>query len=72
MTHKRMGAGKPVPAGNPQVNIRFPEAVAKALAAEAKKTKRTIQAVVLEIVGEHYGVDVIAPRRGRPKSVETE
>lgn len=59
-------AGKPA-TGNPQVNIRFPEAVAKALAKDAKKTKTTIQAVVLRIIGEHYGIEVDLPRRGRPR-----
>lgn len=65
-------AGTPATVGNPQVNIRFPEAVAAALAKDAKKTSKTVQAVALEIIAEHYGIEVAAPQRGRPKSVEAE
>lgn len=72
MTKKTKGAGKPAPAGNPQVNIRFPEAVAKALAGDAKKTKTTVQAVALGIIAEHYGIEVAAPKRGRPITEVTE
>lgn len=71
MKKKTKGVGhKPVPVGNPQVNIRFPEAVVKALARDAIKGERTIQAVALGIIAEHYGIEVAAPQRGRPKGVK--
>jgi hypothetical protein len=63
---KRGARHKPAP-GNPQVNIRFPAEVVAALSRDAIKGGRTIQAVALEIISEHYGIEVVAPRRGRPK-----
>lgn len=72
MKKKTKGAGhKPAPGGKPQVNIRFPADVAKALAADAEKTSTTIQAVALGIIADHYGIEVAAPQRGRPKSIES-
>lgn len=71
MKKKTKGAGhKPAPVGKPQVNIRFPADVVAALARAAIKGERTIQAVALEIISEHYGIDVATPQRGRPKKVE--
>jgi len=68
MKKKAKGAGqKPASVGNPQVNIRFPADVVVALASDAKNGNVTIQAVILSIIAEHYGIEVAAPRRGRPK-----
>jgi len=53
--------------GNPQVNIRFPADVVVKLACDAIDAGVTIQAVILAILAEHYGIEVAAPRRGRPK-----
>ncbi len=58
------------PAGNPALLLRLPENVGAKLAKDAKKTKTTAQAVVLGILARHYGIEVVAPRRGKPKSVE--
>lgn len=69
MKKKKKTDDKP---GNPQVNIRFPGAVSKALTVDAKKTAKTVQAVALGIIADHYGIEVAAPQRGRPKSVESE
>ena len=56
------------PAGNPQVNLRLPAEVGAKLAKDVKKLKTTTQAVILSIIAEHYGIEVAAPQRGRPKS----
>lgn len=61
---------KPAPVGNPQVNIRFPAEVVAALARDAIEGERTVQAVALEIIAGHYGIEVATPQRGRPKKVE--
>ncbi len=55
------------PAGNPQLNLRLPAEVGVKLSRDAKKSKTTIQAVILSIIASHYGVEVAAPRRGQPK-----
>jgi hypothetical protein len=58
--------------GNPQINLRIPDAeMFAALMRDAKKKKTTVQAVIWEIVAAHYEIEVTAPARGRPKkSVE--
>lgn len=59
--------------GNPQILLRLPAAVGIPLLREAKKKQCTVQAVILEIVGRHYGVVVEAPRRGaRKKAADSE
>lgn len=59
------------PAGNPQFSMRVPsEEIFAKLMRDAKKKKLTIQAVIWGIVGEHYGVEVATPQRGRPKNAE--
>ncbi len=58
--------------GNPALLLRLPENVGAKLARDAKKAKSTAQAVVLGILAEHYGIEVVAPRRGKPKSIESE
>lgn len=58
--------------GNPALLLRLPENVGKELAKDAKKSKTTAQTVVLAILASHYGIEVAAPRRGKPKSVEAE
>ena len=58
--------------GNPALLLRLPENVGARLAKDAKKAKTTTQAVVLGILASHYGIEVAAPRRGKPKSVESE
>lgn len=57
--------------GNPQILLRLPVEIGKPLLREAKKSKRTVQAVILAIVAEHYRVDVEPPKRGaRKKATE--
>ena len=56
--------------GNPALLLRLPENVGRELAKDAKKTKTTAQAVVLGILADHYGIEVAAPQRGRPKGVK--
>lgn len=58
--------------GNPALLLRLPENVVAKLAKDAKKAKTTVQAVVLGILADHYGIEVAAPQRGRPKNVESE
>jgi len=58
--------------GNPALLLRLPENVGAKLAKDAKKSKTTAQAVVLGILAEHYGIEVTAPRRGKPKIAESE
>lgn len=59
--------------GNPQILLRLPDVVGIPLLRDAKKKRCTVQAVILEIVGRHYGVAVEAPRRGaRKKAAESE
>ena len=58
--------------GSNQVNLRLPEVISNELAEHVKKTRTTRQAVLLEIIAEHYGIEAAAPQRGRPKSVESE
>lgn len=71
MKKKTKGVGhKPAQAGNPALFLRLPENVGAALAKDAKKTSATIQAVALGIIAEHYGIEVAAPQRGRPKSAD--
>lgn len=65
-----MAKKKPAPVGKRQVNIRFPADVVAALARDAIKGERTIQAVAMEIIAKHYGIEVATPQRGRPKKVE--
>lgn len=66
---KPKGAGrKPAPAGNPQVNLRMPAEMAKAVGKDAAKKKTTNQAVILEIVASYYGVEFTPPKRGKPKT----
>ena len=58
-------------AGNPQVNVRIPdEKMFASLMRDAKKKKTTIPAVIVEIVAAHYEMEVVALKRGRPKSVD--
>ena len=66
----KKNTSKPAPVGNPQVNIRFPADVVAALARDAIEGERTVQAVALEIIAGHYGIEVAAPQRGRPKGVK--
>jgi hypothetical protein len=53
--------------GNPQILLRLPETIGIALQRDAKKTKRTMQAVLLEIAANHYGVEYEPPMRGKKK-----
>lgn len=56
--------------GNPALLLRLPENVGVKLAKDAKKAKTTQQAVVLGILADHYGIEVAAPRRGKPRTNE--
>lgn len=70
MSKKTEGAERKL--GNQALLLRLPENVGAKLAKDAKKSKTTAQAVVLGILADHYGIEVAAPRRGKPKSVESE
>lgn len=51
--------------------LMIPESVGLRLLADSVSRSVTVQSVILEIVGRHYGVDVSHPKRGRPiKSVK--
>lgn len=56
--------------GNPQILLRLPQEVGLPLLRDAKRKRCTIQAIILEIVGTHYKVDVEPPRRGKRKAVK--
>ncbi len=57
--------------GNPQILLRIPREIGIPLLRDAKETKRTVQAVLLEIAANHYGVEYEPPMRGKKKkSVE--
>ncbi len=59
--------------GNPQVNVRIPdEKMFASLMRDAKKKKTTIPAVIIEIVAAHYEMEVVALKRGRPKTAGDE
>jgi len=59
------------PPGNPAILLRLPAAIGIPLLKSAKKSKRTVQAVILEIVAQHYAVDVLPPLRGsRPRETK--
>lgn len=68
MNEQTKGAGRRP--GNPALLLRLPENVGAKLAKDAEKSKTTVQAVVLGILAKHYGIEVAAPRRGKPKSVD--
>ena len=53
--------------GNPQILLRLPEKLGISLLRDAKKTKRTVQAVLLEIAANHYGIEYEPPKRGAKK-----
>ena len=67
---KKKPAGAERKLGNPALLLRLPENVGAKLAKDAKKSKTTAQAVVLGILASHYGIEVAAPQRGRPKGVK--
>ena len=70
---KRKGAGqKPAPVAKDAIFLRVPETLGSRLAIDAEKAGKTEQAVVLGILADHYGIEVAAPRRGKPKRVESE
>jgi len=55
--------------GNPQLKLRIPDKRIQALIErDAKKKKKTRQAIVWEIIAAHYETEVAAPGRGRPKT----
>ena len=53
--------------GNPQAVVRLPAERRGKLEADADKYGCTVQAMLLWIAGQWYGVDVADPARGRPK-----
>lgn len=58
--------------GNPQVLLRLPAEIGIPLLRDAKKKKCTVQAVLLEIASQYYGVEVEPPKRGRKAGPKTE
>ena len=54
--------------GNRQMILRVPPSLDEKIARDAAKQEVTPQAVVLNILGTHYGIDVPHPSRGRPKN----
>lgn len=58
--------------GNPQVLLRLPQEVGLPLLRDAKRRKITAQAIILEIVAAHYGVEVVPPKRGARKKATEE
>lgn len=47
--------------------LRVPSSLEEKLASDAAEKKITPQAVVLNILGDHYGIEIPPPLRGRPK-----
>ena len=58
------------PKGNPQLILRIPPELGKLLARDAKKSKSSEQTIVLAALANHYGIDVAAPVRGKPKTAK--
>jgi hypothetical protein len=50
--------------------LRIPDTVGPKLLRDARKSKTTIQAVILSILATHYSVDVEPPKRGARKKSE--
>lgn len=63
MAKKKRAADTP---GNKQILLRLPPELRKPIDREAGINKVTVQAVIIEALARHYGVDVAAPSRGRP------
>lgn len=55
---------------NPQLILRIPPELGKLLARDAKKQRSSEQTIVLAALASHYGIDVAAPVRGKPKTVK--
>lgn len=55
--------------GNPQINLRIPDAIGPRLLADAIDGETTVQAVILGVLAKHYGVTVEPPKRGWKKGV---
>lgn len=55
--------------GNAQLLIRLPAELKERLDADAEKYGCTLQSMTLWILGQHYGMEVKAPARGRPAGV---
>ncbi len=52
--------------GNPLIGVRLPPELGIPLLRDAKKQKITVQAVMLRILSNHYSVESVPPRRGKP------
>ncbi len=52
---------------SPPVLLRIPDALGIPLLKEAKRRKLTVQAIILEVIGARYRVDVMPPKRGGRK-----
>lgn len=58
------------PKGNPQLILRIPPELGKLLARDAKKERSSEQTIVLAALANHYGIEVAAPVRGKPKAAK--
>ena len=58
------------PKGNPQLILRIPPELKKLLTRDAKKQRSSEQAIVLAALATHYGIEVAAPVRGKPRKVD--
>ena len=57
---------------SPPILLRIPDVIGSELRKEAERRKLTVQAIILEAMGERYRVDVVMPKRGgRRKEKET-
>ena len=55
---------------NPQLILRIPSELGKLLASDAKKQRSSEQTIVLAVLASHYGIEVAAPVRGKPKAAK--
>lgn len=55
--------------GNPQVLLRIPDELGPRLLRDAIDGETTVQAVILGVLANHYGVTVEPPKRGWKKGL---
>ncbi len=52
--------------GNAPLLLRLPKEIRASLLKDSKKHKKTVQAIILDIVATHYAIEHTQPQRGRP------
>jgi len=67
---KKPATEKATSTRNPAVFVRVPPTIKPQLEADAARYGCSEQAMILWIVGRHYGVEIESVPRGRPKKVK--